>query len=51
MYGIHFHVLLLQRAGLQGLSLNATQNKTQRMNNNVALQHHHHTVTEQDVLE
>ncbi|KAG7244633.1 hypothetical protein INR49_029652 [Caranx melampygus] len=35
----------LLRAGLQGLSLNTTQNKTQRMNNNVALQHYHQTMT------
>lgn len=44
---IHFHVLLLQRAGLQGFSLTATQNKRQRMNNNVALQHYHQTVMDE----
>ncbi|XP_073323532.1 uncharacterized protein sfi1 [Pagrus major] len=38
----HHHLL---RAGLQGLSLNIVWNKTHRLNNNMAVQHHHQTVT------
>ncbi|GLD64553.1 protein SFI1 homolog [Lates japonicus] len=37
----HQHHLL--SAGLQGLSLNVIQNKTHRLNNNMALQHHYQT--------
>ncbi|XP_030277348.1 protein SFI1 homolog isoform X2 [Sparus aurata] len=39
----HHHHLL--RAGLQGLSLNIVWNKTHRLNNNMAIQHHHQTMT------
>ncbi|XP_033482337.2 protein SFI1 homolog [Epinephelus lanceolatus] len=39
----HHHHLL--RAGLQGLSLNVLRSKTHRLNNNMAVQHHHQTMT------
>ncbi|XP_036956546.1 protein SFI1 homolog isoform X1 [Acanthopagrus latus] len=39
----HHHHLL--RAGLQGLSVNIDWNKTHRLNNNMAVQHHHQTMT------
>ncbi|KAM9361287.1 protein SFI1 homolog [Symphorus nematophorus] len=39
----HHHHLL--RAGLQGLSLNVIWNKTHRLNNNMAVQHYHQTMT------
>ncbi|KAE8298503.1 Serotransferrin [Larimichthys crocea] len=39
----HRHHLL--RAGLQGLSLNVIRNKTHRLNNNMAVQHYHQTMT------
>ncbi|XP_059184490.1 protein SFI1 homolog [Centropristis striata] len=39
----HHHHLL--RAGLQGLSLNVIRNKTHRLNNNMAVQHYHQTMT------
>ncbi|XP_029286956.1 LOW QUALITY PROTEIN: protein SFI1 homolog [Cottoperca gobio] len=38
----HHHHLV--RAGLQGLSLNVFRNKTHRLNNNMAVQHHHQTM-------
>jgi len=33
-----------QRLGLKGLALNVTHSKTQRLNNNISVQHHHHIV-------
>ncbi|XP_035517407.1 protein SFI1 homolog isoform X2 [Morone saxatilis] len=39
----HHHHLL--RAGLQGLSCNIIWNKTHRLNNNMAVQHYHQTMT------
>lgn len=36
--------LCLQRAGLQGLSLNVSWNKAHRLNNNMAVQHRQQTV-------
>ncbi|XP_031709155.1 protein SFI1 homolog [Anarrhichthys ocellatus] len=38
----HRHLL---RAGVQGLSLNVIRNKTHRLNNNMAVQHYHQTMT------
>ncbi|XP_070815799.1 protein SFI1 homolog [Chaetodon trifascialis] len=38
----HHHLL---RAGLKGLFLNVIENKTHRLNRNVAVQHHHQTLT------
>ncbi|XP_044028465.1 protein SFI1 homolog isoform X3 [Siniperca chuatsi] len=40
----HYHHHLL-RAGSQGLCLNVIWNKTHRLNNNMAVQHHHQTMT------
>lgn len=37
-------LLPLQSVGLQGLALNVIWNKTHRLNNNMAAQHHHQTV-------
>lgn len=39
--------LLLQHAGLQGLSLNVIWNKMHRLNHNMAVQHYHQTVTDE----
>lgn len=42
---IDYYVFLLQHAGMQGLSINIMRNKTHRLDNIMAVQHHQQTVT------